>query len=842
MSARSRRLWGTVCLLLICLSLRGEPLAAGGKAETPRDKKPRTDLYGDPLPPGALARMGTARFRHALGVRFLTFSPDGKTVASVGRPSSVGYLWEAASGKELRRFELDEFGDNPPAFSPNGKLLALASGHAIRLYEVSSGKEVQRLGNGLQNIRELTFSPDGKVLAVADCKRNLTLWEVAAGKQILQLKEKLGDPGSDGGMVFSPDGKTLALLSTPSPRRAGSSGAERIVGVWDVKTGKFLRQFGNRVVAAQPKDDWGGPRVALTSDGKLLAAITQRDGSMIHVWEVATGKEVHYWKAEHSFNSITFSPDDKILAGGDSQGKIHLLDRLGKESRSFQAHDSRVTCLAFAPDGKRLASGGRYDPKIHLWDPLTGKNLLAPVGHQGVIRCLTLTPDGKQLATGGSDNTVRLWDAATGKEFLKLAGGGNSVNSLACSPDGRTLAVGSQPGVIQLVDLKTRAQHRLTLDGRDCSVGALDFSPDGKLLASGDSEGHLRLWDPKARKQLRQMVVPQRDIFCVAFSPSGKLLASGSSDGVAFWEVAAGKEKPAWSNHAALGSGPVWSPDGRTLAWSDGGGSIRLEEVATGKTRCRLQGHSSSVFAIAFAPDGRHLVSGGGGVDCTVRVWPLAGGNGQGLRGHQESVLGVVFFPDGQRVASASADTTALVWEVAQGKKPEKEPSLSPAELQARWDELAGADAMKAYQAMWALVNAPRQSIPFLKKYLKQVPHADVKKLDQLIKDLNSDSFATRDRATRELATLSDLAREPLEAVLRKKPPLEVRKRVELLLGKLGKNPLRGALRAVEALEYMANAEAKKLLDELARGIPGTPLTEEAKESLTRLNRKAPAS
>jgi WD40 repeat protein len=478
-----------------------------------------------------------------------------------------------------------------------------------------------------------------------------------------------------------------------------------------------------------------------------------------------------------------------------------------------------------------------------LWDPLTGKNLLPPVGHQGVIRCLALTPDGKRLATGGSDNTVRLWDAATGKELLKLAGGGNSVNSVACSPDGRTLAVGSHPGLIQLIDLKTRAEHRLTLDGRDCSVGALDFSPDGKLLASGDSEGHLRLWDPGTRKPVRQMTVPQRAIFCVAFSPGGKLLASGSSDAVVrLWDPASGKEKLALTVPEALGAGPVWSPDGRSLVWSDSGGGIRLLEVSTGKVRCRLQGHSSSVFAIAFAPDGRRLVSGGGGVDSSVRVWPLPGGTGEVLRGHQESVLGVVFFPDGKRLASASADTTALVWEVVPGKKAAKEPSLWLSELQDLWDDLAGADAMKAYQAMWTLVNAPRQSVPFLQKHLKQVPHADVKKLDQLIQDLDSDSFATRDRATRELATLSDLAREPLEKVLREKPPLEVRKRVELLLGKLGKNPLRRALRAVEALEYMANAEARKLLDQLARGVPGMPLTEEAKESLNRLNRKAPSS
>jgi WD40 repeat protein len=474
-----------------------------------------------------------------------------------------------------------------------------------------------------------------------------------------------------------------------------------------------------------------------------------------------------------------------------------------------------------------------------VWDPATGKERQPGRGHQGAIACLTLTPDGKRLVTGGEDNTIRLWDPATGKEVQRLPGLGKAVRSMACAPDGKTLAVGGYPASVHLVDLKTGGERKLAEGGKEDWIAALAFSRDGKLLTWGESAGNICLWDPKAGEQVDRWGNPPRPTTALAFSSSGKVLLSSSHDyAVRAWDVRGTERRRTWPRKAHVRSA-AWSPDRRTLAWGDK--TIWLVEAATGKIRGQLPGHGSWVEALAFSTDGRCLASGS--EEGTIRLWALDSGKLlRVLEGHRESVRGLVFFPDGKRLASASHDSTALVWEIAEKTKEEPQPKLQPKELQKLWDDLAGGDAVRAYQAIWTLAASPRQSVLFLQNHLKPVSSIDPKKLGQLTQDLGSDNYARRIKAMRELEQLGTQARTALEQVLEKHPPLEIRKRVELLLDRLKepltRDELRG-LRAIEPLEYIGNAEAQKLLTQLAAGAADNPVTEEANETLIRLGHSA---
>jgi hypothetical protein len=208
------------------------------------------------------------------------------------------------------------------------------------------------------------------------------------------------------------------------------------------------------------------------------------------------------------------------------------------------------------------------------------------------------------------------------------------------------------------------------------------------------------------------------------------------------------------------------------------------------------------------------------------------------LRGHDDQVVSLSFAPDGQRLASTSFDGTALVWDLA--GPPAR---LSAEGLNAAWYALAGDDAAAAYRAVLKLAGDPGRAVPLLRERLRPAPTPDPKRIVRLIADLDSDTFAVRDGAARELGDLGDLTEPALREALAGGPTPEVRRRVERLLedaASLAPGRLR-QVRVVEVLEYAGTPEARRLLEELAGGAPEARLTREAQAALGRLDRRPPA-
>ena len=405
------------------------------------EKPPRADRPDDPLPPGAVARLGTSRLRHGNAVSFVTFTPDGRAVIS-GSDGTVR-LWDASTGKEIRTLTGHPPGVTAAALAPDGKTLAVAcQDKTLRLWDVATGKQVRQLA-GTRYAGRLTFSPDGKALAVVGDDHVLRLHNAATGKEIRDYGPHRED--LHGAAAFSPDGKTLA---------AGNRGG---VILWDVSTGQELL---------------------------LLTVIPGR--------------------ANVGFLSVAFSPDGKTLASGDGDGCIRLWDvATGKRLRKMERHRQWVEAVAFSPDGKTLASGG-FDHAVRLWDSATGEELCPGEGHQHRVVGFAFAPDGKTLASYGHDATVRLWDAATGKELRQLPGHpGVATFCLAYSPDGATLATGEGSNMLLLREVATGKEIRQFK--ANYSLNYVAFAPDGKTLVTGgyagphshgDGEGgSLRLWD-----------------------------------------------------------------------------------------------------------------------------------------------------------------------------------------------------------------------------------------------------------------------------------------------------------------------------------------------------------
>jgi hypothetical protein len=189
--------------------------------------------------------------------------------------------------------------------------------------------------------------------------------------------------------------------------------------------------------------------------------------------------------------------------------------------------------------------------------------------------------------------------------------------------------------------------------------------------------------------------------------------------------------------------------------------------------------------------------------------------------------------------ASGSSDSSALIWD-ATGRRRGATTTLTATQLEQAWSDLASTDAAVAYRAIGTFRESPVQATRFLGRHLKPVPPADPKRLAEAIRDLDSEQFAVRQRATQELERLGPMAEPALREVLAGQPNAEVQRRVNQLLARLeGPERLR-QLRAVEVLEFIETVDARALLTAWAAGVPDAPLTKDAAATLDRLEKRPP--
>jgi WD40 repeat protein len=773
----------------------GDPDGRSAKPVAVATAAPASDCFGDPLPAGARARLGTVRFRPGEYVSCATLSADGKVLAVGTNRQAVVFL-DAATSKELQSVKTDGSGVVTLAISPDGKKLAtLGHSNRVELWEAATDRLLARFQVQGQpfHAASLTFSADGKVLAVGNHgfgkKSTVYAWQVPTGKQLGPFEPLQNHQVK---VALAPDGKILATWGYyHAPGAQQDREPAQTIQFWDLATGKEQRRL--RVGGT------GYTQVVFTAfapDGQKLAVAT--NSATIGLWDIQTGKELRKFVGRRGLGAVVqFSPDGKTLAAATVDGAVHLWETAtGKRLALAEGPKCRFSSLAFVPDGRVLACG--IDGQaIAVWDVTNGQVLSPATGHRQGITSLAFSKGGREVITAGNDSMVCWWDPNSGQQLRHLLVTDEesmrlrsirSPGGLVISPDAkfmvRTYGLGGLSGIRLWETATGKALCDLDRVGASRGHKASVFSPDSMRFAVEGMDKTIHLWDVATGQELPPLKVSEqgRPVNApgqgtLSFSPDGKSLASAGvyHDGrqmvseVVVWDIATGKT----TCRAKCGGQGIqavtFSLDSKLIAHGEPGG-VRLLNATTGKELRRLEAVDGFVHCLACSPEGRTLA--GASLDqhtgtAHLALWELASGQVRcRFDGHKGRITCLAYSPDGMSLASGSADTTVLLWNRSgRSGGQTADSSRLPDEL---WSELAAPRAERAYRAILELAATPRKAVPLLKTQLlaerEKVP--DAQDIQKLVTDLDSAQFALRDRATRRLEQLGPRAEPALLAAL----------------------------------------------------------------------------
>lgn len=606
----------------------------------------------DELPFGAVARMGTNRWRVS-GNGFVAFSPDSQFVFGEGplKPR----CWEVSSGKEVETspdFPLTRrFG-----FSNNGQRLLTDEGNGqIIVRDAKDHRAISRIFFRNTIVGQGKLSPDGRSVAIVTRRvlpeseirsrtrsderkprpiadfSDVSVWDSETGERRYLVTI---DNEAIRSLAFSPDSTILAAYPTHG-----------LIGLWDTSTGKELGKL--------PVGGTFRQSCVFTPDGQTLLVLA---GRHVVPWDVRT------LQAKPRLALATDSPiqlsDDARWLLTHSVGRFEIWDLIGlKKALDFGENVSGFSNFAFSPDGNWFTAVSPGSRAIRLWDLRTGQQRHVTTGHQSVVTSAAFSPDGQQVVTGAEDGMYQVWDFSRRTEPQTFREARyDKISSVAWSPNGEFVLAASRTGGAVIRDSQSgQVVHRF----RTGMAGsyACGISPDGQTVVSCDTDNFLRAWSVKSRKPLAQFSVTAVPVTDVRFVDNERVWVSTFGPRGLLVEITSGQVKKNIEGNRFTGSS-----DGKWFAiCRDTLGFSLVDDIGTQVFDGQLQLHPG--HSAAFSTDNRFLAVGSR--DQTL-VFNLKKWNDHGaFTGHLGRVTAVAFSVDGQRLVSGGEDTTVIVWDMS---------------------------------------------------------------------------------------------------------------------------------------------------------------------------------
>jgi WD40 repeat protein/serine/threonine protein kinase len=583
------------------------------------------------------------RLRHSSFIWDLALSSDGRLLAA-GDSDGMVKLWDTQLWEHVRTIQVPGAGISSLDLGSGGRRLATASGGRVHIWDVATGAKLLTLEHDGNRV---VFSPDGSWIVLGGVG-SVKICDSTSGLLLRTLPAHLGDIAS---LAFSPDGQCLAVAN-----------GDRTVSLWDTVGWTVRRTLG-------PHTGTVIRRLAFRADGAQIAAACGQMGwaggeGEVKIWDVATGQEVHSLGG-HVDGALTvaFAPDGRRLASGGAQDAVVKLwdPQAGREALTLRGHSDTVFGLVFSPDSRRLYSAGA-DHTVRVWDatPLGERDrpeLHTLRGHAGPVTSVAFSPDNRRVVSGSMDRTLKVWDALTGQEIRPLTGHTGPIRGLAFMPDGKRLASASQgpeepqeaTGEVKLWD--TQTWREIPSPGLKVAGGTMfgvAFRSDGRRLAA-TVYNQVVVWDTETCTPVRTLLrIKGATLTSAAFSPNGRLAASAVEGNVQIWDLSVAAEV-----------GPFVS----VLLPPPGMGRLfDVWRATTGFPPKVLPAHEGRAMCVAFHPDGRSFASAG--VDGYIKIWDATTFQPVGtLPRQQGGVHSLAFRPDGKRLASAGSDAAIHVWD-----------------------------------------------------------------------------------------------------------------------------------------------------------------------------------
>ena len=616
----------------------GSKASPGETTEAPQDEE-LVDLYGDPLPTGAVARLGSIRMMdRALGK--VIFSPDG---AEIVTSSEDAYLiWQTTTGQRVGSL-VRENAAHPMAFSADGKILATAVyGGAVQLWDYPKRAAGAVLEGHRRDVTDLCFAGDRLVTGSRD--RTVRRWKIAPKPQTEatwrgDFEEITAVACSANGAVAFADDQGAVLLVKP--------GADEATAIGDA--------------GAAVLD------VAISGDGERVA--TGSGDGAVRIWTGGAGEPVVIKAHPREVLTVAFAGEDELVTSGGDDSYRTWNPETGEriaERRGAAGIDAQL--FALSPDGALIAGytklvDGRASEAGRFWlyDRDSGEPLLEPERHADAVTAIEFVGT-EQVVTASADRTVKLWKADSSELVRTIATHRGPVRDISVVKD-RVYSAGDDARM-----------HVASLNGGDTvilepiggAVHAFVPVPGGGRIITGDFVGKVHSFSLGSGQRIaRHDGDAFGQIHDIAVSPDGSTFAiAGANPEIHIIGAATGKKlttlraEGAGSHYAV-----AFSPDGTMLASGGDDHQVRLWGTKSWSQLRALEGHDGTVRSVAFSANGRLLAAGSS--DQSARLWSVATGEELTLLvGHRGAVTEVAFSSDSKLLATASADQTALIWQV----------------------------------------------------------------------------------------------------------------------------------------------------------------------------------